>query len=369
MKSELVEALHKICEERGIDPEVLFNAIEEGLVSAYKREFLTKGSDNITASVDRETGEMAIYVTREVVEIVDDPQTQISLAEAKAMSDDFEIGDELEMMIDYKSLGRLAAQTAKSVITQRLAQAERERIHREFSSRIGQLVYGVVQRRDYRDVIVDIERVEALLPAKEQSRLDSYDSHQHMQFCIQRVEEGRGRTTVIVSRANENLVRRLFEKEVPEIGDGLVQIVSVSRDAGSRTKIAVYSHDPNVDAIGACVGPRGMRVQNVIDELHNEKIDIVEWSEITEDFIANAISPARISRVELHENNVAKVVVPDSQLSLAIGRSGQNAKLASRLTGWKIDIKSESQINQAEEREMLARLQEAFADEEVATEE
>ncbi len=361
MNTEFIEALKMLCKERGVEEELMFKAIEEALVSAYKREFDSRNADNVDAHIDRETGEMKVILTKEVVESVVDQQTEISLAEAKALSDAFDVGDLLEMEIDPQMLGRLAAQTAKNVINQRLSQAERERIQAEFSSRIGELAYGVVQRKDRREVIVDIGRAEAVLHHREQSRLDNYDFNRRMRFYILRVDEGRGRPVVLVSRSHANLVRRLFEQEVPEIANGVVEIVSIARDAGDRTKMAVYSHDPNVDPVGSCVGQRGMRVLNVIDELNGEKIDVMEWDENPEVFIANALNPARILHCELdEETRSARVIVPDHQLSLAIGRSGQNAKLAARLTGWKIDIKSESAQREEIESEFMSRFDRAI---------
>lgn len=369
MNTELLEALKLLEKERGVSSEMLFEAIEEALVSAYKREFDAKTTDNIRAEVDRETGEMRVFLAKEVVDEVEDPNTDMSLADAKALSEDFELGDILEYQISPQDFGRLAAQTAKSVINQRLSQAEKERIHNEFSSRIGELAYGVVQRRDRREVIVDIGRAEAVLMRNEQSRLDHYEFNQKMRFYILKVDERRGRPIVCVSRSHPNLVRRLFEQEVPEITTGVVEIMSIAREAGSRTKIAVYSHDPNVDAVGSCVGQRGMRVQNVIDELHGEKIDIIDWDADPVQFIQNALRPARVLRVKLFDpdmndgQQIAQVIVPDNQLSLAIGREGQNARLAARLTNWKIDIKSESQYREILEEELLNRFDENLDDE------
>ncbi|NLJ70008.1 MAG: transcription termination/antitermination protein NusA [Clostridiaceae bacterium] len=353
MNAELIDSLKLLSKERGVEEEELFEYVEEALVAAYKREFNPKSTDNVRAEVDRETGDMKVFITRTVVEVITDPNSEVSLEEAKALSPDFEIGDMLEYQISPQDFGRLAAQQSKSVINQKLSQAEKERIHQEFSDRIGELAYGVVQRMDRREVVVDIGRAEAVLTRNEQSRLDNYEFNQRMRFYILRVDERHGRPMVLVSRSHPNLVRRLFEQEVPEIGTDVVEIVSVAREAGSRTKISVRSFDPNVDAVGSCVGQRGMRVQNVIDELHGEKIDVVEWNEDPIVFISNALSPAKVLRVDLYDDDSARVVVPDHQLSLAIGRAGQNARLAARLTGWKIDIKSESQQREEVEHELL----------------
>ncbi|NLO35716.1 MAG: transcription termination/antitermination protein NusA [Clostridiaceae bacterium] len=360
MNAELIEALRLLEKERGIEAEVLFEAIEEALVSAYKREFEAKTTDNIRAEIDRQTGEMRVFLTKTVVETVTDTNTEIALAEAKALADDFEIGDMMEYELRPQDFGRLAAQTAKNVINQKLCSAERERIHNEFSSRVGEVAAGVVQRKDRREVIVDIGRAEAVLPYNEQVRLDSYNFNQRLRFLILKVDEKKGRPIIYVSRSHPNLVRKLFEQEVPEIASGIVEIVSIAREAGSRTKMAVASRDDNVDAVGSCVGQRGLRVQAVMDELMGEKIDIVEWHPDETVFISNSLNPAKVVRVDiLEEEKIARVIVPDLQLSLAIGREGQNARLAARLTGWKIDIKSESQFRAAVESELMARFTEA----------
>ncbi len=360
MNAELIEALRLLEKERGIDAEILFEAIEEALVSAYKREFEAKTTDNIRAEVDRENGEMRVFLTRTVVEQVEDPNSEISLEEAQALSEDFELGDMMEYQLRPQDFGRLAAQTAKNVINQKLCSAERERINNEFNNRVGEIAAGVVQRKDRREVIVDIGRAEAVLPFNEQVRLDGYNFNQRMRFLILKVDEKKGRPIIYVSRSHPNLVRKLFEQEVPEIATGVVEIMSVAREAGSRTKIAVVSRDPNVDSVGSCVGQRGMRVQTIMDELMGEKIDIIEWHPDIAEFVSNSLNPAKVVRVDIQEDEkIARVIVPDHQLSLAIGREGQNARLAARLTGWKIDIKSESQYRAAIEAEILNRFTEA----------
>lgn len=388
MNHDFIEALRMLEKERGLELETLFTAIEEALVSAYKREFdiksgekrerdkvteedLNKASDGIKAEIDRETGEMRVYQPITVVEEVTNPNSEISLAEARTLSEDLEVGDELIKELNPKDFGRLAAQAAKNVINLRLAKAEKDRIQEEFSGRIGELAGGIVQRKDKREVAVDIGRAEAVLPHDEQSRLDGYVFNQRMKFYIMKVDERKNRPVVYVSRSHPNLVRRLFEAEVPEISSGVVEIVSVAREAGSRTKIAVFSHDPNVDAVGACVGQRGLRVQAVIEELNGEKVDIIEWVPDIALYISHALSPAKVVRVDLSgdddsetdDEQYARVVVPDHQLSLAIGREGQNVRLAARLTGWKIDIKSESQYREMIESEFLSRFEMALDEE------
>lgn len=354
MKEELIRAINDVAKERGLDPEVLYQSIEDALVSAYKREFNARSTDNIRGEIDRETGEMNIVIGLEVVEAVEDPSTQISLEDAKAIDNDFELGDILNYNMPPDQMGRLAALTARNVISQKMNSAEKERIQNEFSSRIGEIATGIIQRKDRRDVFVDIGRAEAILATNEQMRTDSYDFNRRMKFLILKVDEKKGRPVIYVSRSHPNLVKKLFESEVPEIADGIVEIVAIAREAGSRSKIAVASRDENVDPVGSCVGQKGLRVQTIMDELKNEKIDVIPWSSDTAVFISNAMSPAKVLRVDTNpDERSAKVVVPDQQLSLAIGREGQNARLAARLTGWKIDIKSESQFREMIESEFM----------------
>lgn len=368
MNAELIEAIRLLEKERAIDAEVLFEAIEDALVSAYKREFDAKTVDNIRAEVDRETGEMRVFLSKEVVETVEDPNSQISLEEAKALSPEFDLGDEMEYQLSPQDFGRLAAQTAKNIISQKINSAERERIQNEFSSKIGELATGVVQRKDRKEVIVDIGRAEAILTQNEQVRTDVYNFNQRMKFYILKVDEKKGRPVIYVSRSHPNLVKKLFEIEVPEIADGVVEIVSISREAGSRSKIAVASRDENVDPVGSCVGQKGLRVGAIMDELKGEKIDIIEWDNDPVIFISNSLSPAKVLRVDVNpDDRTARVVVPDQQLSLAIGREGQNARLAARLTGWRIDIRSESQFREILESELMERFSQAA--ESVANEE
>ena len=351
-----------------MEEDTLFVAIEEALVAAYKREFNAKSTDNIRAEVDRETGEMNVYLVREVVEEVEDPNSEVSLEDAQAIDPDFILGDLLEFQLSPQDFGRLAAQTAKSAISQRLIQAESERIQAEFSSRIGEIVSGTIQRPDRGMMTVNIGRVEAVLPRREQVDSERYSQGQHLKFYILEVDDRHGRPVVKVSRSHPNLVRKLFEQEVPEVASGIVEIVGVAREPGSRTKMSVRSHDPNVDATGACVGQRGIRVQAVSEELGVEKIDIIEWNEDPEIYVKNALSPAKVIRVEfevfLDENEreqvLATVIVPDNQLSLAIGREGQNVRLAARLTGCKIDIKSESQVREEMEQAFLESFETGF---------
>ena len=388
MNQEFIEALRLLEKERGVEMETLVEAIEDALVAAYRREFEIRSkdrekmrereampqqesepkpveNDGITAHIDRRTGEMRVYQPMTIVEEVRDPNSEMSLEQAKALSEDLELGDQLVREVDPTHFGRLAAQTAKSVINQKLAQAEKMRIHEEFSERVGGLASGVVQRRDRNEVLVDIGRAQAVLPYNQQSRLDNYTFKKHMRFYIMKVDQRDHRPIIMISRSHPGLVRRLFEQEVPEIGAGIVEIVNIAREAGSRTKMAVMSHDASIDAVGACVGQRGTRVQSVITELNGEKIDIIEWNPDITEFISSALSPARVIRVILdEEEQSARVVVADHQLSLAIGKEGQNARLAAKLTEWKIDIKSEAQY-----REMLESVWMSDFDEAVAADE
>ena len=359
---ELLQAIHALAKERGFDEEVLFEAIEEAIVAAFKREFSdAKQNEKVFAEIDRETGEMYVYEVVEVVSEVTNPKTQISLAEAKEIDPDLEEGDTIEMTIDVESLGRLAAGAAKAAISKKLRDTENDRIQSEFSDKIGELASGVIQRSDNRFVFVDIGRAEATLPKQEQVKDEDYSFNKRMKFLILRVETQKERPVVIISRSHPNLVKKLLEKEVPEIHDGIVEIVNVAREAGSRSKVAVVSRDPDVDPLGACVGQRGARIQAIMDELGQEKIDVIQYSEDPAVFISNALSPAKVERVDTEiitnedgskEMN-AQVIVPDQQYSLAIGRAGQNVRLAARLTGWKIDIKSSSQFQQMVQNDLV----------------
>lgn len=360
---EMLEAIKALSKERGIEEDILFDAIEEAIVAAFKREFAeAKQNEQVFAEIDRETGEMYVYEVVEVVSEVTDPKTQISLEEAKEIDPDLEEGDTIEMTIDVESLGRLAAGAAKAAISKKLRDTENDRIQSEFSDQIGELASGVIQRSDNRFVFVDIGRAEATLPRQEQVKTEDYAFNKRMKFLILRVETQKERPVIIVSRSHPILVKKLMEKEVPEIHDGIVEIVSVAREAGSRSKVAVVSRDADVDPLGACVGQRGARIQAIMDELCGEKIDIIQYSEDPALFISNALSPAKVERVDTEiitkedgtkEMN-AQVVVPDQQYSLAIGKSGQNVRLAARLTGWKIDIKSMSSYQEMVQNDFVS---------------
>ena len=344
-KAEFIEALNTIEKEKGIDKEVIFDAIEASLVSACKKNF--GSSQNIKVEINRETGEVAVYAQKEIVETVDDPATQLSYAEARILGPNYHIGDTYNEVITPRNFGRISAQTAKQVVVQKFREAEREKMYNEFSAKEKEVETAIVQRTDGKgNIIVNLGKTDAILPMTEQLPGETYKFNDRLKVYILKVSLATKGPQVTVSRTHYELVKRLFELECPEIFDGTVEIKGISREAGSRTKMAVYSNSENVDAVGACVGQNGSRVDVIVNELKGEKIDIIPWSEDPAEFIAAALRPANVVAVEIDENEdekSAKVVVPDNQLSLAIGKEGQNVRLAARLTGWKIDIKSESQ--------------------------
>ncbi|AEB76125.1 transcription termination factor NusA [Clostridium botulinum] len=346
MNAEFIEALREIVKEKGIEEQLLFDTVEDALVSAYKKNYAKVGgnSQNVKVTIDRENGEIHVYAQKRIEE---DPLTinEISLEEAREFNPKYEMGDIVDLEVTPKSFGRIAAQTAKQVVIQRIKEAERKVIYNEFIAKEFDIITGTVIRKDKGNVFVDLEKTEAVLGPNEQIPSEEYNFNDKLKLYIVEVKNTTKGPQVVVSRTHPGLVKRLFELEVPEIYEGVVEIKSIAREAGSRTKIAVYSNDENVDATGACVGPKGMRVQNIVTELKNEKIDIIKWDKDPEKYIANALSPARVVSVEIdEENKSAKIVVEDGQLSLAIGKEGQNVRLAAKLTGWKIDIKSESQV-------------------------
>ena len=360
----LFEAAEQLEREKGISKDVLVSSLCDALVAGYKKHIKDKDADNVEAILDEESGEIGVFRTKLVVENVEDPDTQISLEDAKEIDDEVELEDEVKIEVTPEDFGRIAAQSAKQVITQRIREAERKLVLDEFMSKKGTLITGIIQRRDDRNVIVNIGKTDAIMPAKEQLPGEYYKPGNRIRVFVLNVKETTRLPQVIVSQAHPEIVRELFELEVPEIEDGIVEIKSIAREAGYRTKLAVWSNDPSVDSVGACIGPRGSRIQTIVGELKNEKIDIVRYSEDPVEYIVNALSPARITSVDIladEENRKeAFVIVPDDQLSLAIGREGQNVRLAHRLTGWKIDIKSESQAAQMENNYK----QEAIAEEE-----
>lgn len=346
MSSELYDALLYLEKEKGIERSLLIEAIEAALVSAYKRNF--NQAQNVRVELNLEGGSMRVFARKEVVDEVFDFRLEIALADAVQINPAYEIGDVVELEVTPKDFGRIAAQAAKQVVTQRVREAERGIIYSEFIDREEDIMTGIVQRQDARFIYVSLGKIEALLPQAEQMANETYKPHDRIKVFITKVERTTKGPQIYVSRTHPGLLKRLFEIEVPEIFDGTVEIRSVSREAGDRSKISVYAQNPEVDPIGACVGPKGNRVQAIVNELKGEKIDIVEWSDDPVVFVANALSPAKVIEVNVDEENKATtVIVPDYQLSLAIGKRGQNARLAAKLTGWKIDIKSETDAREA----------------------
>ncbi len=361
MNVELMKALEQIEEEKGIGKEVIIEAIEAALLSAYKKNY-GASAQNMRIEVDRETGEMRAYQIRTIVEAVEDEHSQISLDEAREWDPTAKVGDMVEIEVTPRDFGRIAAQTAKQVVVQRLREAERDLVYKEFRDREGDIVTGTVQRIERKNVYLDLGRIEAVLPPTEQIPRESYRQSERIKAYVVEVRQGTRGPQIVVSRTHPGLLKRLFELEVPEIYEGIVEIKAIAREAGARSKIAVSSRDKNVDAVGACVGPKGTRVQSIVDELKGEKIDIVPWNIDQALFVAGALSPAKVTRVEIHEETkTALVIVPDNQLSLAIGREGQNARLAAKLTGWRIDIKSETQIKEIEAKKLFVDLPEEEA--------
>ena len=348
----LYEACEELERERGISKDDIIEALKDSMVAAYKRHLRIKEATNIEAILVEETSEIGIFRTKVVVNEISDPDTEIPLDEAKEIDDEVEVDDEVKIEVTPEQFGRIAAQTAKQVLTQRIRDAERNNILNEFLEKKGTLTTGIIQRVEGRNVIVNIGKTDAIMPQREQIPGEYYKVGNRIRVFVLNVKETSRLPQVIVSHAHAEIVRELFELEVPEIEDGIVEIKSIAREAGYRTKLAVWSNDEEVDSVGACIGPRGSRIQTIVGELKNEKIDIVRWSPDPVEYIVNAIAPARVVSVDImaddEDAHEAMVVVPDDQLSLAIGRDGQNVRLAHKLTHWKIDIKSVSQMEQAE---------------------
>ena len=352
MSAELILALEQLEKEKGIKKDIIIEAIEAALISAYKKNF---GSTmNVKVNIDRENGDVKVFGLRKISETPDQEAMDISVEEAARLNPTLNVGDVIEMEVTPKTFGRIAAQTAKQVVVQKLREAERGIIYDEFYNKESDIVTGIIQRIEKRNVIVDLGKTEAVLATTEQTPGEEYRFNERLKTYIIEVKKTTKGPQIMISRTHPGLVKRLFELEVPEIHDGTVEIKSISREPGSRTKIAVYSRDENVDPVGACVGQRGTRVQAIVDELRGEKIDIIKWSNDVKDYISSSLSPAKVVRVDVNEEEkAAKVIVPDYQLSLAIGKEGQNARLAAKLTGWKIDIKSETQLRQSIEKQLF----------------
>ncbi len=340
---ELIEALEQIEKEKGIDKEILLEAIENSLMAACKNEY--GKADNIRVIINRDTGSVLVYAEKTVVEKVEDPLTEISLADAKLRDEKYELGDIVQVEVTPRNFGRIAAQKAKQVVVQKIREEERKSLYNQYYGKEREVVTGIVQRRIGKNVAINLGKVDAVLTENEQIKGEVYRPTERIKLYVVDVRDTNRGPKITVSRTHPELVKRLFEEEVSEVRDGTVEIKSISREAGSRTKIAVWSNNPDVDPVGACVGINGSRVNAIVDELRGEKIDIINWDDDPAILIENALNPARVVSVDVDiEEKSASVIVPDYQLSLAIGKEGQNARLAARLTGYKIDIKSESQV-------------------------
>ena len=347
MNADFISAIQELGKEKGIEPELLYQAVEDALVAAYKKNSNT--NQNVRVDMNKETGEIHVYAQRTVVEGVPVDETEMTVQEAQAIDPRYLAGDIVETEVTPKNFGRIAAQNAKQVVVQRIREAERGQVYERFQSRNQDIVTGIIERQENKNVYIDLGKVEAVLTPNEQIPGEIYQYHDRMKTFIVEVKRSAKGPQIVVSRTHPGLLKRLFELEVPEIHDGIVEIKSVAREPGMRSKISVYTADENVDTVGACVGHKGMRVQTIVNELRGEKIDIVKYSEDPAQYVANALSPAKVVSTNVNEaEKICRVVVPDYQLSLAIGKEGQNARLAAKLTGWKIDIKSESQAKEEE---------------------
>ena len=347
MNGEFIEAMAQLGREKGIKPEILLEALESALISAYKKNFGT--AQNVKTVINRDTGDVHVYAQKTVVDEVYDNLLEISIDDAQKIDKTYKLGDIVDIEVTPRKFGRIAAQTAKQVVVQKIREAERDIIYEEFSNKENDMVVGTVLRKDKQNVYIDLGKTEAILSPSEQMPNEEYNFGDRLKLYIVEVKKTSKGPQIIVSRTHPGLLKRLFEQEVPEIFQGIVEIKGIAREAGSRTKIAVYSHDENVDPTGACIGQKGTRVQAIVDELKGEKIDVIKWSKSPEEFIASALSPAKVLSVELNEDEKsARVMVMDFQLSLAIGKEGQNARLAAKLTGWKIDIKSQPNMETIE---------------------
>lgn len=352
MNVEFLEALRDLEKERNISADVILDAIDAALISAYKKNF--GSSQNVRTEINRDTGDFHVFSRKTIVENVEDDKLEISLTDAEKINPGYEPGDIYEEEVTPRNFGRIAAQTAKQVVVQRMREAERSVIYDEYVNMEGDILTGIIQRIENRNVFLDIGKTEATLTANEQIPGETYRHGDRLKVYMVEIRKTNKGPQVVVSRTHPGLLKRLFEQEVPEIYDGTVEIKSIAREAGSRSKIAVFSKNENVDSLGACVGAKGMRVQAIVDELRGEKIDIVKWSANPAEFISNALSPAKVIAVDVAtDEKFARVIVPNYQLSLAIGKEGQNARLAVKLTGWKIDIKSAAEMNLTDEGEPL----------------
>lgn len=368
MNKDFMLALDELCKDKNVEKDVILDALEKALVKSYQKNY--DNQENVDVVIDHETGEIGVFALKDVVEQVEDPINQISLKDAKDVDSSLAVGDTARIKLVPKNFGRVAAQTARNIVIQKIRDAQRESLFGDYLDRENELITGSIQRVDKYNVYVNLDKIEGIVPLKEQVATESYIPNERMKFLIKEVRNSGKDPQIVLSRSSENLVTRLFELEVPEITDGVIEIYSIAREAGSRTKMAVFSNDDTIDAVGACIGYKGARVNSIVDSLQGEKIDIINYSKDIEAFISNALSPADIIEVYVNERNKQSlVVVEDDQLSLAIGKEGQNARLAARLTGWKIDIKSKLEfdnLSQEDIDEILSINEEELPVEEVS---
>ncbi|MBP2070364.1 MULTISPECIES: transcription termination factor NusA [Anaerococcus] len=351
MNEDFILALDELEKDKNIDKEVILEALEKALIKSYQKNY--DNAENVDVIVDKQTGDIEVFALREVVDDVNDNINQISLKEAKEIDKNLDIGDVARIKIAPKNFGRVAAQTARNIVIQKIRDAQRDSVYGEYLDRENEMITGTIQREDSYNLYVNLDKIEGVVPLKEQVVSEKYIPNERMKFLIKDVKSSSKEPQIVLSRSSEILVTRLFELEVPEITEGVIEIYSIAREAGSRTKIAVFSNDEAIDPVGACIGYKGARVNSIVEELQNEKIDIINYDKSIEEFISNALSPADIVEVLINEKNKQSlVVVNDYQLSLAIGKEGQNARLAARLTGWKIDIKSKTDFDNMSEEEI-----------------
>jgi len=362
MRNEFIAAINLVSSEKGVSKDVVIHALEAALVSAYKRNFNTPLNQTVTVKVHPQTGDVKVFAQKQVVEEVKEPRLEIDLEHARAVHEVAELGEMVEVETTPSNFGRIAAQTAKQVVLQRLREAERDMVFEQYAEKEGEIITAAVQRMEPKAIVIDLGKAEAVLPASEQVPSEHYRAGQRLKVYVVEVHRSSKGPQIVVSRTHKNLLRRLFELEVPEIYNGTVEIKSIAREPGSRSKVAVAARPGNegIDPVGSCVGQRGVRIQNIVNELNGEKIDVVQWHADPAAFVANALSPAQVISVDIDETEkTATVIVPERQLSLAIGKEGQNARLAARLTGWRIDIKPSTGLGTARAAEEPRRPKES----------
>lgn len=351
MNKEFIVALEELEKTKNLKKEVILDALEKALVKSYQKNY--DNNENVDVDINGDSGEIEVFSLKDVVDEVLDPIKEISLQDAKKIDAKLEVGDICRVKIAPKNFGRVAAQTARNIVIQKIRDAQRDSIYNEYLDRVNEIITGTVQRQDKYNIYINLDKIEGIIPLKEQVPTEVYEPNERLKLLIKDVKNTTKEPQIILSRASENLVIRLFELEVPEITDGLIEIYSIAREAGSRTKMAVFSNDEDIDSVGACIGFKGARVNSIVEELRGEKIDIINYDKDIQTYISNALSPAEIIKTLINEKKKqSTVVVKDDQLSLAIGKEGQNARLAARLTGWKIDIKSEDEFDKLSQEEI-----------------